>query len=212
MDSISSRFDLRHAATDQPSFVTSGSRRVFAIDGRGSPTAAEFALARATLRDVERRLESWVRDRHLSSPGQTILECVWWWPEDVPVGTALLQLADRSGWRWRQMIEVDGTASEEEALAAIADTARQGQREVPLVRVTLFGDGAAAQILHLGRRSEQAATVRRLLDAVRERGLEAGSYLHELDLADEHDVPAARARSILRLPVVGAGSAGAASE
>lgn len=202
MDGLrSSRFDLRHATTDHPTFVTAAERRVFAIDGAGSFVAADFRLATVTLHDIARRLASMVPNDPHDARAAPILECAWWWPSDEPPDRFIRGVADRAGWRWRQFVEIDQRADDDTAGSAISATAHRAGRDAPLVRVAAFDEGRAAQILHLGGRSTAGPLVLRLWEAIEAEGATPGAYLHELILADEADVPADRARMILRLPI-----------
>jgi serine/threonine protein kinase len=74
-------------------------------------------------------------------------------------------------------------------------------REKPLLHVITLTEGRAAQMLHLGGSASAAATLRALFDLLASSGLHPHGHIHELRIADESDVPAGRARSILRVPV-----------
>lgn len=197
----SSRFELRHAATDRASIVVVPERRMLAIDGLGDPSGTDFRFAGETLRTVADLVRHRVAKRQGGEHPANPIECAWWTnheppPEDVP-----LAFADRSSWHWQQMIELPHLAADEDAAAAIEEVRSRAGRPVPLVRVVRFREGRSAQILHVGGPSGEAASVRRLYDALASEGLRPRGHLHEIWIADFERVPEERARSILRLPV-----------
>jgi hypothetical protein len=201
IESPSDYFELRHAATDRATIVVVPERRMFAIDGIGSPGGADYRLASETLRTAAELL----RGRVLKATGiETrigVLECAWWvHPEPTPEELAA-QFADRSSWHWQQMIEIPGVATEEEAAAAIDEARRRAGRAAPLLRVIRFREGQSAQILHAGGPATEAESVAKLFHAVQVAGLRPRGHLHELHLADPGRVPEGRARTILRLPI-----------
>jgi hypothetical protein len=117
-------------------------------------------------------------------------------PDELPKA-----FEDRSNWHWQQMIEVPEQASGEDVEAAIDETRRESGREKPLLHVITLTEGRAAQMLHLGGSASAGATLRALFDLLASSGLHPHGHIHELRIADESDVPAGRARSILRVPV-----------
>lgn len=197
----SALLDLRHAATDRAVIVDVPERKLVAIDGIGEPSGSDFRLAADTLRQVARVLALGLRrDRSVQRrPG--ILECAWWMhPEPAPdeLPTAF---EDRSTWHWQQMIEIPDEADDGAVAAAIDEIRRGGGRSRPLVRPIRLTEGRAAQILHVGGSADLASSLRKLIAAVAAAGLHPHGHIHELRIADEAEVPAGRARSILRIPV-----------
>ena len=195
------RFELRHAATDHPTFVVVPERRMFAVDGLGDPRVSAFVLASNALRATEER----VRARVQRATGRRVtaadLECAWWThPEPAPEDLAS-SFADRSTWHWQQMIEIPPEATEEDAQASIDETRSSFGRPLPPVRVIQFAEGRSAQILHLGGPADEHRSVVALYDAVAREGLHPHGHLHEIRLADYERVPDGRARAILRLPI-----------
>ncbi len=194
-------FERRHAATDRASIVVVPDRRMLAIDGVGSPTAAGHRLATDTLRTAAEILRVMlVRTRRLDTR-IGVVECAWWThPEPAPDEMAA-RFADRSAWHWQVMIEIPDKATDEEAMAAIDETRRRAGRAAPLVRLIRFAEGRSAQILHAGGPATEAEAVAKLHAAIHAAGLRSHGHLHELHLADPGRVPESRARTILRLPV-----------
>ena len=200
VNEASGPLELRHARTDRATMVVVPRRRLFAIDGVGSPNAGDFRFATETLRNVAEALRTnLLRGRGIETP-KAPLETAWWTHPEVPDETMAEQWANRSTWHWQQMIEIPDKATDAEAEAAIDNTRRSAGRDTALIRIIELVEGRAAQILHHGN-TDETEPVRRLYAAIRDAGLRPRGHLHQIHLADPHRVPAERRRSILRLPI-----------
>jgi hypothetical protein len=197
----SDRFELRHAATDRPTFVVVPERTMFAIDGLGDPRMAGFVLASDTLRATEEQVRARVQRATGRKVEPAVLECAWWTHPEPPSQDLAVSFADRSTWHWQQMIEIPPEATDEDSQASIDETRATFGRPAPLVRVIRFAEGRSAQILHVGGPADEHRSVVALYDAVAREGLHPHGHLHEIRLADYERVPDGRARAILRLPI-----------
>jgi hypothetical protein len=195
------RFELRHAATDRPTFVVVPERRMFAIDGLGEPRLPGFVLASDALRATEERVRRRVARATSRKITPADLECAWWTHPEPPSQDLATSFADRSTWHWQQMIEIPPEATDEDAQASIDETRATFGRPMPPVRVIEFAEGRSAQILHIGGPADEHRSVVALYDAVAREGLHPHGHLHEIRLADYERVPDGRARAILRLPI-----------
>jgi hypothetical protein len=194
--------EVRHAATDRPTIVVIGERRLIAIDGVGGPGGSDYRFASDILRTVGRKLrDRLARERSLTTR-VGILETAWWTHPELPPDEVAAAVEDRARWHWQQMIEVPEGAEEGDVEAAIAETRSEAGRTEPLLHMITLTEGRAAQILHLGGAATVASTLRSLFDLLRSAQERPHGHIHELRLADEGDVPAGRARSILRVPIL----------
>lgn len=207
MAMASSSLDLWHAASDRPLTVSVPARTLFAIDGLGAPNAADFRLASRTLRRVDEVLRAAVAGRG-DPVRHGFLEIAWWQHPEPPLGELVDAFEDRSTWHWQQMMEIPAVATDAEAEAAIATVRREAGRDEPLLRLIRLPGGPVAQILHLGRSETEPATLRALVAAVGDAALKPRGHVHEVRLADEHEIPADRARAILRIPLLDESRAG----
>ncbi len=201
MTQPSERFELRHAATDRPTIVVVPERRLFAIDGVGGPSGADFVLAGETLHRVGRILHDRLRRERKTVSLPPILETAWWTHPELPAADVPAAFEDRSTWHWQQMVELPDPARAADADSAIAEVQREMGRAEPLLRVISLPGGRSAQMLHLGGSGSTAATLRALFDLLAAGDLRPHGHIHELRLVDERTVPADRARSILRVPI-----------
>jgi hypothetical protein len=193
--------ELRHAATDRPTIVVVGERRLIAIDGVGGPGGSDYRLAGETLRTAGRHLRDRLAQTRSVSTRLGILETAWWTHPELPAADVPKAFADRSTWHWQQMIEIPEQASDDDVETAIAETRIAAGRGEPLLRAITLTEGRAAQMLHLGGESTMGATLVELFELLDSAGLRPHGHIHELRIADEADVPAGRARAILRVPI-----------
>lgn len=195
----STPFDLGHASTARPVMVVVPDRRFLAIHGTGPRQAADFQVATSVLRAVVGLMRTTEpRER------RRVLEVCWALDPGLSVDEVVEALGEEALGepvrRWRQMIELPASVADVDAIATIDMARRMGGREVPLVRIVHLAEGLAVQLLHVWTDPE-AASVRRLYEAVAEAGLRPSGDLHEIVVADPVTVGPTRGRSIFRLPV-----------
>jgi hypothetical protein len=197
--------DASHAATDRPIIVDVGARRLIAIDGVGGPRGSDYRLASETLKAGLRDLRSRIAHGRQLTWRAAVLETAWWTHPELPAEDIPPAFEDRSAWHWQQMVEVPEGAEDQDVQAAIAATRQAAGRSEALMRTITLTEGRAAQMLHVGGSSSIVATLRALFDLLAASGLRPHGHIHELRIADEADVPADRARSILRVPIESGG-------
>lgn len=168
------------------------------IDGHGDPnTAVEFAEAVEVLYAVAYAAKFAVKlgPSAIDYPVMP-LEGLWW-PGDGATFTA-----DRSAWLWTLMImQPDPVTAEvvEQACAKAAKKRRPGA--VARVRLERFGDGLAAQVLHVGPYATEEATIRRLHAFLASQGYRLAGKHHEIYLGDPRRSAPEKLRTIVRQPV-----------
>ena len=198
----SSFLELRHASTDHAIFVVVPERTFFAIDGVGEPGASDYRLATSALRTAVDLLLHRLRQAGVETATRAgVVECGWLPPQPMSPAELPAAFRDRSGWHWRQMIELPGRATEAHAQAAIDEAQHGSGRDRALVRLLTFTEGRAAQWLHVGPRDAEADTVHKLFQAIFTAGLHPDGRLHALMLQDAEVAPNGLGRSILRQPV-----------
>ena len=99
------------------------------------------------------------------------------------------------------MIALPDGATEDDLAAALG----AGQTKLPAalaaeLRVTLFAEGDAAQIMHVGPYSEERPTIARLHAAIAEAGFVAAGAHHEIYLGDPRRSAPEKLRTIIRQP------------
>ena len=123
------------------------------------------------------------------------LEGLWW-----------LLLADfdpsrRDDWHWTLMLPQPTEVTRELLEQAVA--AAKQKKPLPLLeklRLEIYDEGQAAQILHVGPYSEEAATIERLHAFITAKGYHICGKLHEIYLSDPRRTAPEKLQTILRQP------------
>jgi hypothetical protein len=124
------------------------------------------------------------------------LEGLWW-----------MLLADfdpdrRDDWRWTLMLPQPTEVTRELLDQAVA--AAKQKKSLPALeklRLEVYDEGRAAQILHVGPYSEVAVTIDRLHAFIKEQGLHLCGKHHEIYLSDPRRTAPEKLKTILRQPV-----------
>jgi hypothetical protein len=132
------------------------------------------------------------------------LEGLWWTTDGSTDLDAIFGGRDalRGTWRWTLFIGLPAEADDADIDSALA----AGRSKLdpimgPGLRVEVFDEGRAAQLLHLGPYSAERASIERLHQAVAAAGLTLRGRHHEIYLGDPRTSAPERLRTILRQPV-----------
>ncbi|GAA4717926.1 GyrI-like domain-containing protein [Isoptericola chiayiensis] len=187
-----------YSAPREPALVTVPPRPHLMVDGAGDPNAAPaYRDAIASLYPLAYALRAAIRDATGTAYTVMPLEGLWW-ADDIERFREL----PRSAWRWTMMISLPDDVGQVDAAAVVERTT--AARDLPAaVRLESFGDGEAAQVLHVGPYSAEAPTVDALHAFVAASGLELTGRHHEIYLSDPRRVAPERLRTIIRQPVAG---------
>lgn len=120
-----------------------------------------------------------------------------WWADDM---SAFIR-GERSQWQWTMMIlQPDFVPDQviEEAMTKVRKA--KPHLDVDKVRLEVFHEGRAAQLLHVGPFSEEGPAIQRLHAFIEERSRLRGKH-HEIYLSDVRRAEPAKWRTILRQPM-----------
>ena len=179
-------------ATRTPRLVDVPELTFLMVDGRGDPAAgpafrdavrALFAVSYAVKFAIKR---TGGPDHHVGS-----LEALWSAPAE---GWAR---ADRRDWSWTAMVAQPPQATEQMVRAGAA---AKGVGADAGLRLERFGEGRAAQVLHVGPWADEVPTVELLHSFIRDQGLQPSGRHHEIYLSDPGRTAPERLRTILRQP------------
>ena len=173
------------------------------IDGHGDPnTSPAYAEALRALYPVAYALKfaskrSLGRD-YVVPP----LEALWW-ADDMEVFT---ERRDKSRWDWTAMIMTPGWITPAMVDDAVAAAAAKGHSPgLDALRLETLEEGRCVQTLHVGSYDDEAPVLAQMHhDFFPRSGLRMTGKHHEIYLSDPRRVEAAKLRTILRQPVVGA--------
>lgn len=200
MAGIDLKRELRdqYGATTSPALVTVPPRPFLMVDGEGDPnTAPAYREAVETLYPLAYALRAAIKRATGDAYTVMPLEGLWW-----AADMSRFSVDAKDGWRWTMMISLPDAVEQVDAAAVVASTARA--KALPageLVRLERFGDGDAAQVLHVGPFATEGPTVAALHAYVEEQGRELAGTHHEVYLSDARRVDPQRWRTIVRQPV-----------
>jgi hypothetical protein len=187
-----------YTAGDTPGLVDVPARPYLMIDGKGDPNTSDaYRQALEALYPLAYGLRRAIRDTTGIPYTVMPLEGLWW-VEDM----RRFDPDDKSDWQWTAMI-----SQPDEVTAGLAAevlpvvTQKKKLAAGHLARVQQFGDGRAAQILHLGPYSAEARAIERLHRFIDDEGLVFDGRHHEIYLTDPRRSTPAKNRTIIRQPV-----------
>lgn len=190
--------ELYRATRDKPQLVDVPEASFLMIDGAGDPnTAPAYAEAIAALYSVSYTLKFTLRKETGLDYHVMALEGLWW-AADMNAFFS----GRKDDWFWTMMI-----AQPESVTAAMVGQAKQQvrkKRDLPAldsIRLAVFAEGRAAQILHVGPYSAEGPTIARLHEFIREQGYMLSGKHHEIYLGDPRRSAPEKWRTIVRQPV-----------
>ncbi|MEU4314898.1 GyrI-like domain-containing protein [Nocardia sp. NPDC024068] len=179
--------------------------RYLMIDGHGDPnTDPAFAHATEALYPLAYRLK-FASKRELGRDYVVMPLEGLWWADDMDSFTAA---RDKSRWDWTLMIMVPDWIGDELFNRAVTRIADKGApARLHDVRLEPLSEGRCAQTLHIGSYDDETAVLERLhRKFIPDNGLRMTGRHHEIYLSDARKVAPGKLRTILRQPVVAAGS------
>ena len=168
------------------------------IDGEGDPnTSQEYAQAVEALFAVSYAIKFKIKRGALALDyGVMPLEGLWW-ADDL----SKFSIEDKTNWKWTMMIMQPSCVTPtivEQALAEVAK--KKSLAAISRLRMEAFQEGHSAQMLHIGPFANEATTIEKLHQFIAAKGKQAGTH-HEIYLSDIRKKPAAKWKTILRLPM-----------
>ncbi|MFI5330951.1 MAG: GyrI-like domain-containing protein [Desulfobaccales bacterium] len=124
------------------------------------------------------------------------LEGLWW------MLLADFDLDRRNDWRWTLMLpQPEEVTRELLGQGVAAASKKKALPALEKLRLEMYDEGRAAQILHVGPYREEAATIDRLHAFIKEQGFHLCGKHHEIYLSDPRRTAPEKLKTILRQPV-----------
>jgi hypothetical protein len=124
------------------------------------------------------------------------LEGLWW------MLLADFDLERRDDWRWTLMLPQPAEVTRELLDQAVSEAKKKkALPSLDKLRLDVYDEGRAAQILHVGPYSEEMAAVDRLHAFIKEQGFHLCGKHHEIYLNDPRRTAPEKLKTILRQPV-----------
>jgi hypothetical protein len=188
---------LYTASPREPALVVVPPLRYLMLNGFGDPdTNPEFQAGVEALFTASYTLKVILKQQEVLDYVVPPLEGLWW-----------IQLADfdldrREDWRWTLMIPQPEPVGKE--LLTQAVTSAKRKQDLPALdklRLEIYDEGQAAQILHVGPYRDEAAAIQRLHSFIQEKGYHFCGKHHEIYLNDPRRTPPKKLKTIIRQPV-----------
>jgi hypothetical protein len=188
------------ARADAPVVIEVPSRPYLMIDGTGDPnTAPEYRDAVESVYPLAYGLRAAIKEATGDAYTVMPLEGLWWVPDYED-----FSYEDRADWQWTSMICLpDAVAEVDAATVMAATTEKKRLASGHAARIEHFGDGTAAQVLHVGPYSEEPPTIEALHRFILDGGHSLTGKHHEIYLSDPRRSAPAKLRTILRQPFEG---------
>lgn len=195
----SDRNDEFKAPRDRVRWLRLPTRDFVMTDGAGPVGEATFRERMPGLYTTAYGLHFALKRRGLNEPVWPLELLMWTLGGVIDFDAAMS--SDQSDWRWRLMIALPDSATDEELEAAVA----AGRAKLPTelaaeLHVAPFDEGDAAQIMHIGPYSEERPTIKRLHLAIAEAGFVPGGAHHEIYVGNPQRSAPEKLRTIIRQP------------
>lgn len=188
---------LYNASVTGANLVESWPLKYLMFNGFGDPnTNPDFPSGIEALYTISYTLKFMLKKKQELDWVVPPLEGLWW------MLMRDFDLERRDDWRWTLMIPQPAEVSRE--LLEQALVVSKKKKQLPALeelRLELYDEGRAAQILHVGPYSEEMATIDRLHAFITEQGLHLCGKHHEIYLSDPRRTTPEKLKTILRQPV-----------
>jgi hypothetical protein len=180
----------------EPHLVTVPALTFLMVDGVGDPNGSAFAEAVGALYSVAYGLKFAIKKAVGTDYTVMPLEALWGYEDRDASGD------DRATWPWTAMIAQpepvpDGLLTDTIAKAK----AKEANQALDRVRLAVFEEGEAAQVLHIGPYSAEAPNIERLHAFVADQGLRLRGRHHEVYIGDPRRTAPEKLKTVLRHPI-----------
>jgi hypothetical protein len=189
------------ASAKQPNVVELPPLNYLAIDGSGDPnTSQTYKEAVEALFSLAYTIKFFLKKSPLAIDyGVMPLEGLWW-ADDM----RQFSVERKSDWLWTLMIMQPEVVSKSIVATCKKDlAAKKSLAALSKVEFRTFREGKAAQILHIGRFSDEGPIIQKLHAFIKDIGGELAGKHHELYLTDIRRAAPSRWKTIIRQPMSG---------
>ena len=166
-------------------------------DGSGDPnTSPRFPEIMAGLYPIAYTLRFAIKADEQVAYSVMPLQGLWWLPD----GDFDFSVKDR--WFWTVMIMQPDYVTKERFEAA-RETAKK-KEPLPIfdeLRLEVFAEGPAAQIMHIGPYADEAPTIEKLHAFIHEQGYSLRGKHHEIYVGDPNRSAPEKLKTIIRQPI-----------
>lgn len=168
------------------------------IDGQGDPnTSKDYKNAVEALFVVAYALKFMVK-KSITAVDYSVLPLEGlWWVDDM----TRFNLDDKDSWKWTAMIMQPEYVTRElfEDVRNQVDK-KKGLSALSELRLEAFNEGKAAQLMHIGPYAEEALTIEKIHNFIKEKGHELTGKHHEIYLGDPRRTAQEKLKTVIRQP------------
>jgi hypothetical protein len=168
------------------------------IEGHGDPNSSEeFQKAVEALYAISYALKFTIKKQDPSKDFRVgPLEGLWWNTE-----RGELVQGKKGEWSWKAMILIPNFI-EAEAIEGVRKVAMSKKDNPSLKKVVVeeLEEGRSAQITHVGPWSEEAESIKKVMDFIKDKGSAPKGKHHEIYMSDPRRVPPKRLKTVIRQP------------
>jgi hypothetical protein len=166
------------------------------INGEGAPASQQYIEAVQTLFPLAYALKFMVKKGRGVDYAVMPLEGLWWMDD-----MAQFSVERKDEWKWTAMIMQPKYVTEADFKAAVEQVRKKKLPALDKVRFECFHEGKAAQIMHIGPFSAEAANIQRIHAAIKTSGHELSGKHHEIYLSDPSKTAPEKLKTVLRQPM-----------
>ena len=191
------QFKSEYKSPKQPTLIETTSANYLTIDGRGEPGGDCFQESVGALYSAAFTIKMTRKANGLGDYVVCKLEGLWWSDKNKEFA----RVAQKQ-WQWKLMIRTPDCVTQDD-LQRAADAIISKGKSTEGARVMLepIDEGLCVQLLHIGPYEQEAETVARMDQFMKENALVRNGRHHEIYLSDPRRVPPERLKTILRQPV-----------
>jgi hypothetical protein len=188
---------LYTASAQAAALVTVPPLKYLMFNGFGDPDASpDFQAGVEALYSASYTLKFRLKQEQALDYVVPPLEGLWW------MLLADFDLYRRDDWRWTLMLpQPEEVTRELLGQGVAAASKKKALPALEKLRLEIYDEGRAAQILHVGPYREEVATIDRLHAFIKERGFHLCGKHHEIYLSDPQRTAPEKLKTILRQPI-----------
>ncbi len=200
MDKIDFKKELKNLynpSAKEVSIVEVPDMNFLMVDGEGSPASLQYIASLEAIYPVAYALKFIVKKAQGVDYGVMPLEGLWWMDDMTQ-----FSVERKNEWKWLSMIMQPKYVTEADFKAAIEQVNKKKAPEaLDKVRFECFHEGKAAQIMHIGPFSTEAANIQKIHAAIKASGHELSGKHHEIYLNNPAKTAPEKLKTVLRQPM-----------
>ncbi|GAB4231898.1 MAG: GyrI-like domain-containing protein [Ekhidna sp.] len=206
MEAIMEKLDLSktdknyYSAKSAPEIRDIDAYYFLTVSGKGSPESALFLGAIQQLYAVAYAIKFICKseDDDFVVPK---MEGYWWIDGGLEAQHKFAE-TPRDQWNWKIAVRMPDFVEGDHYFRAIQKVKAKNENfDENRVKYELIEASKSVQILHKGSYEEEMPNIMKMMDFVKENGLEVSGYHHEIYLSDPRRTPEERLKTILRYAV-----------